>query len=361
MEARDPPRDAEASAILKALQRGEPRAAASRLLIHRRVLDDVARFLVDERLGVYAFATTQSLALGALWPAPALERLRDQWQRQQQRNATLQGALAEIDSAFGRAGLEYLLLKGLPMAARFHGGVGHRFTWDLDLLVREPDVARACRVLRDLGVRAPAFTIVARRLAMRVAHALECTREDGLSVDLHWAFRRLPGLRFPSGEVFRESRFQELDGQRYPVPSDEHLLVQVLLGIAADVDRGLCRARALWDAGLLLRATPDRDWTGFLERRGHEGCRGPVVNALALAVHGTFSADEFGPLLQELGRGGDGLRPIGPERVATILQRAPHSLRNHLEFASWQDQPAWRYWSWWGATLPARAYFARRL
>ena len=313
MEARDPPRDAEAIAILKALQRGEPRAAASRLLIHRRVLDDVARFLVDERLGVYAFATTQSLALGALWPAPALERLRDQWQRQQQRNATLQGALAEIDSAFGRAGLEYLLLKGLPMAARFHGGVGHRFTWDLDLLVREPDVARACRVLRDLGVRAPAFTIVARRLAMRVAHALE------------------------------------------------HLLVQVLLGIAADVDRGLCRARALWDAGLRLRATPDRDWTGFLERRGHEGCRGPVVNALALAVHGTFSADEFGPLLQELGRGGDGLRPIGPERVATILQRAPHSLRNHLEFASWQDQPAWRYWSWWGATLPARAYFARRL
>ena len=104
MEARDPPRDAEAIAILKALQRGEPRAAASRLLIHRRVLDDVARFLVDERLGVYAFATTQSLALGALWPAPALERLRDQWQRQQQRNATLQGALAEIDSAFDRVG-----------------------------------------------------------------------------------------------------------------------------------------------------------------------------------------------------------------------------------------------------------------
>lgn len=347
--------------ILKALRRDTPREIASRLLARRGALDEVAALLVDERLGVWAFAATNSRGLAALWPKSALARLRDQWTRQRERTSRLLGALASIDGAFRGAGIEYLVLKGLPMADRFHGGTGHRFTWDLDLLVRERDVARARRALDGLGVRGPTFTAGMNRVAMRVAHALECRRGDGLSVDLHWAFRRLPGLRFPADEVFRESGFRDLEGHLYPVPSDEHLLLQVLLSIAADVDRGLCRMRALWDAYLLLREMPASGWAGFLDRRAAESCRRLASNAAALAIHGTFAADELAPLLALPESDGNGPPPIRAERAAAILARAPHSLRNHLEFASWQDQPAWRYWSWWGATLPARAYFARRL
>jgi len=348
-------------AVLKKMRCGDPRDLASLLLTRRRELDECARVFVDERLGVYACAATESLSLNALWPGSALSRLRDQWARQQRRNADLLRALATIDSAFETAGIECLLLKGLPLADHLYGGIDRRFTWDLDLLVRESDVARGLIILTGLGVHAPSLTFGLDRVARRVAHAMECRRQDGLSVDLHWAFRRLPGLRFPADDVFRDQRFHELGGRRYRVPSDEHVLVQVLLGIAADVDRSLCRMRSLWDAYLLLHSLSTRDWTAFFVRRKAERCLGLVANTIALVIHRMNAADEFPELLHAMETSLDGVPILEPERAATILARPPHSFRNHLEFASWQAQPPWRYWSWWAATLPARAFFARRI
>jgi hypothetical protein len=348
-------------AVLKRLYRGDSRDLASLLLTRRRELDECARVFVDERLGVYACAASESLSFAALWPGPAFARLRDQWAHQRRRNADLLQSLAAIDSAFGSAGIEYLLLKGLPLADRLYGGIDHRFTWDLDLLVRESDVARGLGILAGLGVHAPSLTYGLDRVVRRVAHAMECRRRDGLSVDLHWAFRRLPGLRFPADDVFRDQRFHELGGRRYRVPSDEHMLVQVLLGIAADVDRSLCRMRSLWDAYLLLRSLSTCDWTAFFGRREAEGCLGLVANTIALVIHRMDAADEFRELLHALETSRNGVSILEPERAATILARPPHSFRNHLEFASWQSQQPSRYWLWWAATLPARAFFARRI
>jgi hypothetical protein len=348
-------------ALLKGLHGRDARGLASLLMTRRGELDAVARTLVDERLGVYAYAATESLSLGGLWPRAVLTRLRDQWTGQQQRNALLRDALATIESAFGSVGVEYLLLKGLPLADRFYGGVERRFTWDLDLLVRESDCARGVHALAGIGVHGPSFTGGFHRVARRVAHAMECHRTDGLSVDLHWAFRRLPGLLFPADKVFDDRRFYELGGHRYPIPSDEHMLVQVLLGIAADVDRSLCRLRSLWDAYVILRTRPVSDWTGFLRRRETEGCLGLVTNAIALVVHRMDAAEEFADLLHVLGTYQGGLPVLQPQQAAAILARPPHALRNHFVFACWQSQPRWRYWSWWAATLPARAFFARRI
>ena len=348
-------------AVLKGLHARDSRSLASLLLTRRKELDEVARVLVDERLGVAAYAATESLSLGGLWPRPVLARLRDQWTGQQQRNAQLLDALVAIDSAFGDAGIEYLLLKGLPLADRFYGGVDRRFTWDLDLLVRESDFARGLNALARIGVHPPSFAVGFHRAARQVAHALECRRADGVSIDLHWAFRRLPGLRFPADQLFRDRRFHELGGHRYPIPSDEHMLVQVLLGIAADVDRSLCRLRSLWDAYLILRTRPVSDWTEFLRQREMEGCLGLVANSIALVIHRMDAADEFADLLHAIRTYRDTLPVLQPEQAAAILARPPHALRNHLVFASWQSQPQWRYWSWWTATLPARAFFARRL
>lgn len=348
-------------AVLKLLYRRERRALASLLLTRRVELDAVARVLVGERLGVYAYAATESLALGGMWPRQVLARLRDQWTGQQQRNADLLAALDTIDTAFGGAGIEYLVLKGLPLSDRFHGGIDRRFTWDLDLLVHESDVASGMQILAAIGVAAPSYTSGLHRLARRVTHAMECRRTDGLSVDLHWAFRRLPGLRFPADDVFRNHKLHDLGCHSYRVPADEHVLVQVLLGIAADVDRSLCRMRSLWDAYLLLGALPASGWTAFLARRETEGCLRLVANAIALVVHRMDAADEFPELLHALRTCRNGLTVHEPDRAMAILTRPPHAFRNHLEYASWQPQPPWRYWAWWAVTLPARSFFARRL
>lgn len=350
-----------AVALLKGLHRGAPRDVAAHLLAQRQHLDDLAPWLVDERLGVYVYGATTARSLAALWPRTARARLEDQWTQQQRRTATLLDALAAIDAAFDQAGIEYRVLKGLPLAARLYGGVGQRFTWDLDVLVRERDVPRALAALRAIDIHAPSWTRHLSWLARRVAHALECRRADGLSIDLHWAFRRLPGLRFPADDVFREQRMQDVNGRAYPILSDEHLLTQVLLGIAADVDRGLCPRRALWEAYLLMQAAPAGGWTGFLDRRDAEGCRSLMANAMALVVYGMDAPIELAPVLQAIAADGRRQPPMGSEDAAAILARQPHEIRNHLAFAAWQSQPWWRYWSWWLLTLPARAFFARRL
>jgi len=348
--------------VLDALHRAPTRSIAGLMLSHRTRLDALATWFVAERLGVSVHAATDSHGLGALWPGSARARLADQWSRQQQRSAALLGALAEIDGAFDREGVEYLVLKGLPLSERLEGGVGRRFTWDLDLLVRERDIPRATVALGRVGFSPPRLARGLLPLARRVAHAVEFRRNDGISVDLHWAFRRLPGLRFPADRVFAGRRSIALDGKPFPVPADEHLLAQLLLGIAADADRGLCRWRALRDAIMLSREMKSIDWEDYLEDREAEGGLGLACHALALVVHAFRAEDEFralldriAPVLGRLGRAG------GRSRFLEILARPAHDPRNHLEYATWQDLPAPAYWSWWAVTLPARAFFARRL
>ncbi|MFO1429878.1 MAG: nucleotidyltransferase family protein [Candidatus Competibacteraceae bacterium] len=347
--------------FLKSLQRGDIRGVASLLLSRKLDPSVLGDFLVNERLAVYAYAQLADLKLKLLLPRSVSSRLEEQWRQQQKRNSLLLEALGRIDAAFRQTGTDYLLLKGLTLAERCYGDTGRRFTWDLDLLVQAHEIQSALTLLQRLGFAKPGFSFGLDRLAPYVAHALECRRADGLSVDLHWAFRRLPGLRIDYDTVWRARQFQTLRGIQVAVPSDEHTLLQVLLGVAADLDRGLCRMRALWDIYLLLCTTPDFDMAGFLARREPEGTAGLVVNALALLLFRLDCRDELPSLTKAL----EGFHHLlfidSPEQASAILARAPHGLQNHILFSRWQPLAPWRYWSWWAATLPLRFFFARRI
>lgn len=336
------------------------RAMAAFLLTHRSALDDLARWLVDERLGVHVHATTASLGLDGLWPRAARARLHDQWAQQQQRTGQLLTALAEVTHAFHAAGIDVLVLKGLPLASRWYGGVGARFTWDLDLLVREAHVPRALKLLGGLGFLPPLGTTPLAGVARRVAHALECRRSDGLSLDLHWAFRRLPGVSFDAARVFAESQPVVLDGLVCNTPSDADTLTQVLLGIAADADRSLCRLRSVWDAHLLLRAADRAGWARYLQHQQGDGTLGLVGAAQALVVHRLGTAEDHGALRARLSDSGTAYHLTSRADALAVLSRPPHAWRGHRDFAAWLGVPGWRYWGWWAATLPARAFFARR-
>jgi hypothetical protein len=340
---------------------GDRRPLASLLLAHRAQLGTLAQALVDERLAVHAYTTITTLGLGGLWPRDALTLLHDQFTQQQHRSAQLLDAAAAVTAALRTNGIEHLVLKGLPVAHRWYGGSGARFTWDLDVLVREADVPRALHTLHHLGFAPPTGTRRLTRVVRRVAHALECRRADGLSLDLHWAFRRLPGVQFDAERVFAGRQMVEVSGQALPVPADEDTLTQVLLGIAADVDRSRCRLRALWDAYVILRERPAASWAPYLAARRADGSAGLVAAALSLVVSLLDPADASAvmPALRTA--------PVPPrarlhaDHAAAIWSRPPNALRGHLDFAAWQPLPTWRYWPWWAATLPWRMYFARRL
>lgn len=347
--------------FLKRLHRADARLLASWLLSHRQDLIALVDFLVQERLGVYAYSALVDLNLQALFSKAAWSLLEDQWRRQQQRNTELLDGLAGIDRAFQEAGIEYRLLKGMYLADRFYGGIDRRFTWDIDLMVRSADIPHALDLLDRLGFAKPQFSLGLERFAPQVAHALECCRADGLSVDLHWAFRRLPGLTLDCDRLWRESGCHVLGGLSCPVPSDEYTLLQLLLGVAADVDRGLCRMRAVWDVYRVIQGMANPDWAQFLARREGEGSLKLVFNALALVLFRLDGQTEFPALTEALDAYGEIRLIASKEQARTILERPAHGLANHRLYARWQPLPQWQYWPWWAATLPLRFFFARRI
>jgi len=349
-------------AVLKKIQRGEPREIAGLLLANRKRLDQLAQWYTQERLGVSLYAMTSACGLVSMWPGNSRQLMEDQYRQQQTRTNRLLDTLNGIDRAFAKEGIEYQLLKGFPLAVRYYSGVENRFTWDLDILVQAHAVPEAVKTLEGLRLRPPSLSSGMLRSAQWVTHALECKGDHGVSVDLHWAFRRLPGVRFPAKDVFNSGSMLEIAGGSYPVPSDEYLLVQLLMSIAADVDRGRCRWRALWDTFLVIQSFDATQWDSFLDRRTHEGCLGLIAQAFALVVHSTRTAEDYEELLRKCAeRLGSRRELLGTDAAVHMLGRAPGDFRNHIEFARWQDQPRWRYWGWWGLTLPARAFFARRL
>lgn len=347
--------------FLRQLHRAEVRELASALLSRQLDAIALAEVLVAERLGVYAYAQLEALKLQPLFPRAALSALRAQWQAQQERNVALHEALTAVTSAFRSAGIDYILLKGLYFGQRFYAGCERRFTWDLDVLVHKADSGAALRILGTLGFERPRYTFGLERFTPHVSHALECQRLDGLAVDLHWTLRRLPGVRLEDAALWSTRRFYALGASEQPVPADEHTLLLLLLGIAADIDRSVCRFRALWDVYVLLHALPELDWAGFLRRREPEGLTTLVVNVLALILHRLDGHAEFPALAQALAAHRERIQIQDKRSAAQILARTLHNPQNHLLFARWQPLPAWQYWPWWAATFPMRLFFARRL
>lgn len=342
--------------------KGNQRDVARILFANRTRLNDLAHWYVEERLGVSVYALMRDCGLKAIWPNVSIQLMQDQYEQQQRRTELLLETLRGIDRRFREAGVEYQLLKGLPLAERFYRGIGNRFTWDLDILVRSESLSQASEILEGLGLHAPRFSRGLLWGAKRVTHAVEFQGRGGVSIDLHWAFRRLPGVRFPAEDVFGAGGKLEFAGGSYPVSSEEYLLTQLLLSIAADVDRGRCRWRALWDTFLVFEQMPLSQWGDFLLRREAEGCLGLIAQGAALVVHSIGVSEQYRGVLDcceasMFGR----MAMLGPEDSKRLLSRSPNDLRNHLVFARWQAVSGWRYWGWWGVTLPARAFFARRL
>ena len=346
--------------LLKLLDQSDIRSVASLMLSRQVDLAELNNFLDQHRLGVFCYSRIIELQLQALFPASLLEPLEIQYSQQQQRNQALLNSLQLIDSRFRSAGIDYLLLKGLYLADRFWHNLDRRFCWDLDLMVRSEDVDRAVTVLSACRFAKPAYTFGLERTARRVTHALECKRDDGLSIDLHWTFRKWPGVRFDDNQIWHQCHnYRIAGGQAFPVPSDEQLLILMLVGIAADIERGHCRMRGLWDIYRMLQDISEIDWSAFLIKREAEGLLRLMVNVLALVLYQLGCHDEFPILVRAMNDYSDRLQIVNETEARELLTRPPQSLANRWWFARLQPAPIWLYGLWWTGTLPVRALLDR--
>ena len=123
-------------------------------------------------------------------------RLRGLYRKAWVQNQHLLRRAAEAVHALGEAGIESLLLKGVPLTVAYYGDVGVRPMGDVDVLVRPEQAVDAFRILEGLGygtlsIRSPGSSRWEREgdddWYRRLRHARGYSRGRLDQVDLHWA------------------------------------------------------------------------------------------------------------------------------------------------------------------------------
>lgn len=190
--------------------------------------------------------------------------------------------IASLAAEFGKAGIEFMLLKGAALMLRHYGGHGLRSMGDFDLLIHPECAGRAVRILIEKGWRgeegATAESILRQS---RVRHAWQFLKEaavqktprgsaaiDEQNCDLHW--RPLARCYHPAvAEMFWTSaETVRVDGVpvKVPCPTDQffHVSVHAMhwewrrnLYWVADAMTILADTEIDWERARLLAAKSD--------------------------------------------------------------------------------------------------------
>jgi hypothetical protein len=223
---------------------GEVVEAASRVSNWVRFLE-----MADEH-SLMPIAADCLTSCGVTMPVETLSALKAAWGDNAKRAMVLAGELERLLARFGAAGIRAITLKGPALGRALYRDPAHRFSGDLDLLVRPEDLVRAEALLESEGYREPGDERLrrARRAFRRSTYeALFLNPVSGIAVDLHWDLLP-PGfpVRFRMPEVWARS-----EGSRLAA-ADE----LAFLCAHADKHESPSLGRAV-DIRLLLKSRPD--------------------------------------------------------------------------------------------------------
>jgi hypothetical protein len=235
---------------------------------------------------------------------------RRTWFENQRRVHEITPTLAQLQDA----GVDLVLLKGLPLALLYYGDLSLRPMADVDVLVRYTDYDLVLDLLegggwRDLGLDIP------RDRRRRMYHGAGMTHPDGHELDVHWQLALpfvLPRAESESNDDFFAARVPvEVNGLRLATlaPADMllHLVVHGLWsGSAANVRWCADATTVVHGAGAAL------DWDRVLDQTVRRDLVIPVGNGLR------FIEDECDA-------------PV-PRHVINELARAPVSRRTRRAY-----------------------------
>lgn len=196
-------------------------------------------------------------------------------------NLLLRRELELVNEAFQQQKIEWVVLKGLPLAQRVYGSLSQRFCVDNDILVRRRDVERAATTLHALGYAAAAGRQLADDLGSTFQHPMRRVTPAQLTVrlELHW--NAFPPHLFNVAESLLWSHLEECRLDRLTVRAFDPALCLVHLA-SHFVQHRCAEPRVLRDFGLALSC-----W--------HTAVSGPGLENLAKTT-GTRSAVAFAML-----------------------------------------------------------------
>lgn len=310
-------------------------------------------WVAKNRLREWFSPLASSEAARVLLPPAALAKLAAEGERQPARKQALLDLCGQVAAAFGAAGIPCLFLKGLFVADRFYGDVTRRHQFDVDVLVRKPLFGRAVDALASIGFDTKTERVTRRLEKIRTRptrsapQTVTVRNAAGLEIDLHWATKSRWFHGIDEEVWWAGAQTYSIGEYELTTLSDEHTLQLLTVSVCADIKRGACRAKALLDLYLILRAIGHRqDWERYFAQREADGLLKVHVNAFAVFFSLWECADEFPTLARALERHGAALELRDAQEALALIERPRHSRQN----ASWYKRLGSRTrlgeWSW---------------
>lgn len=267
----------------------------------------------------------------ATFPPPLREALTARVAEQTAWRLLALSTLRRVLTALRSAGVQPLVLKGLPLAQQLFGDPHARDAGDLDLLVLPADLARSAAALEVLGFAPQQLKVPSSRFAQALGPgALTLRGPGGMDVDLHWSLGEVGlSIALDPGKVTSRARTISVEGLDVRVLADEDLLVYLS---AHGGRHGWSRAGWVRDVATLLRVTPGLDGSVVLARAREAGLVRHLGVALALVCE-----EAGGPLPAWA-------HALASSRIVSCLRRKLACLAPRAQDRSVVAQLRWLSW-----------------
>jgi putative nucleotidyltransferase-like protein len=239
---------------------------------------DWPRLVADaQRHGLAPFVHHHRRALGeATWPRDARDALGRSARHCVAWNLLLRHELARVLDAFGRASIDVMPLKGPVLADELYPDPFLRSTEDLDLLVRDTDVAASERILHGLGYRR--LPPPEQGAGYHTGFVSDGAGAPGVVAELHHDVGEAHVSRPDVRALWAAASRGAWAGQPIRQMALVDLVVYLCFHAAKD---GLASVRALLDVALLLERRCDEiTWDELAVRATAAHLVGPVYLAL---------------------------------------------------------------------------------
>lgn len=281
----------------------------------------------------------RSMDRQALEQYPALKRYLGMQNKYSMESIQRLQALAQVNIALADAGIRMISMKGPLLAMEAYGDPSLRTSRDLDVMVSEADLARAGKILVELGYAPEDNLFHKTPLRRKFYNLIELekhevyTRKD-VVIELHW-----------KGDYQSEDSFDELWDRRQE---------QVLLGrpiaalgtadrypslIVHAAEHGFHRLRWLLDL-YELQKKPDFSWAELYAQMRGQGL-GALLLETALVMY-RLDLPGLKDLVWEgfcLGRREDGVLVTAAEDLCADLDRAREL--SEAAYPLWRDEITW--------------------
>lgn len=179
----------------------------------------------------------------ALWKDPVCRKAyKTQWLLNALATETVCRLVDDLESA----GVEVVVLKGLPLAQRIFGDLAARTSGDIDLLVRPCQYSLALETLQGNGPSSRAALLARWAFFRKQTHAFSIDSR-GTQVDLHHCLRLEVSGGQQQARFWNNREHVTLGRREVPVPSLYDTLALLILGFHEDLAQGTARVRSALD------------------------------------------------------------------------------------------------------------------